>query len=86
MPNCIICGRPLNESQYNDDETLKSCPRCSELDGEEHIYFPYPEYFGDTIKRSSGYHPDGPQSHCYSHRGNKNQPIPNGCIKCSQIK
>lgn len=86
MAKCIVCGKPLNESQFNDDETLKSCPRCSELDGEEHIYFPYPEYFGDTTKRSSSNHPEGPQSHCYAHRGNKNRDIPAGGIKCSEIE
>ena len=85
MANCRFCGKPLNKSQYNYDETLKSCPRCSEIDGKEHIYYPYPENFGDTPKRSSDNHPDGPQSHCSSHRGNPNRGITNGGIKCSEI-
>lgn len=86
MSMCKYCGKPLNKSQYNDNETYKSCPRCSELNGEEHIYFPYPSCFGDTPKRSSDNHPDGPQSHCYIHRGNPRHGIPSGGVRCRDIK
>lgn len=86
MANCKYCGKPLNKSQYSSDETYKSCPRCSEIDGNEHIFFPYPITFGDTTKRSSDNHPDGPQSWCYSHRFNKNSPITSGGIHCRDIE
>ena len=86
MGNCKHCGKTLNRSQYNINKTYKSCPRCSELNGEEHIFFPYPDYFGDTLKRSSSNHPEGPQSHCYVHRGNPYQSIPYGGVCCSEIK
>ena len=86
MKICNHCGKPLNIAQYNQDETLKSCPRCSILDGEEHIFLPYPNYFGDTLKRSSGIHPEGPQSYCYNHRGNPDRNIPSAGIRCSEIK
>ena len=86
MPICKYCGKPLNQSQYNEDESYKSCPRCSKIDGEEHIYFPYPGCFGDTPKRSSDKHPDGPQSYCYVHRGNPHRSIPSDGIPCHNIK
>lgn len=48
---CRNCGKPLNESQYSRDGRYKSCPRCSVLNGEEHVYFPYPSEFGTTDKK-----------------------------------
>ena len=86
MVNCKHCGKPLNQSQYSSNKAYKSCPRCSEINGEEHIFFLYPKSFGDTTKRSSDNHPDGPQSWCYAHRCNKNAPIMPGGIRCSDIK
>ena len=82
---CNFCGKPLKDYQFNFDETMKSCPRCSVLDGEEHIYFPYPYMFGDTPARRSLNHPDGPQSYCVSHRSNPNREIPLGGIRCSEL-
>jgi phage FluMu protein Com len=62
--NCEHCGKPLNQSQYNATESLKSCPSCSTIDGHQHVYYEYPEQFGTTELRSTAPHPEGPQSHC----------------------
>ena len=85
MANCQHCGKPLNISQHTADGIYKSCPRCSAKDGEEHIFFPYPDSFGETTKRSSDNHPEGPQSWCYPHRFDKNAPVTPGGIPCSEI-
>lgn len=85
---CRYCGRPLNESQFIEDEngnTFKSCPKCSTIDGGEHIYYQYPFYFGTTEKRISEQHPDGPQSYCQKCRGDILGPH-DGAIKCSDLK
>lgn len=80
---CKICGKILNRSQYNKDGTLKSCPRCSTENGEEHVYYSYPDDFGTTPKRASSNRPDGPQSHCESCRFEKDS-YPRG-ILCSEV-
>ncbi len=85
MSNCKYCGKPLHISQYAQSGTLKSCPRCSVIDGEEHIFFSYPEYFGNTPKRSTTNHLEGPQSYCVPHRSNPNKPITPGGKRCSEI-
>lgn len=82
---CKKCGRPLNESQYSKDRKYKSCPRCSAMNGEEHVYFPYPREFGTTVKRISANHPDGPQSYCINHRLNPNSAIQEGASCIIQI-
>ena len=61
---CKHCGRPLNESQYAQEMALKSCPKCSVEDGEEHIFYSYPQNFGKSVKRVSAKIPDGAQSLC----------------------
>lgn len=82
---CRNCGKPLNESQYSRDGRYKSCPRCSVLNGEEYVYFPYPSEFGTTVKRESAKHPDGPQSHCTNHRANPDNPVQAGGVLCSEL-
>jgi phage FluMu protein Com len=82
---CRQCGKPLNKSQYSSDGRYKSCPRCSVLNGEEHIFFPYPSEFGTTEKRESVNHPDGPQSYCTNHRSDPDNPIQAGGVACSEI-
>lgn len=83
---CKICGKLFSESQYSKDGKYKSCPRCSMLNGEEHVYYLYPNEFGTTAKRSSADHPDGPQSYCARHRpkGCNNMIYGNG-ILCSEL-
>lgn len=46
--NCKVCGLPLNQSQRSADRKYKSCPKCSTKNGNEHIYYKYPENFGNT--------------------------------------
>lgn len=82
---CRKCGKPLNESQYSRDGRYKSCPRCSVLNGEEHVYFLYPNEFGTTVKRESAKHPDGPQSYCTNHRANPDNPVQAGGVLCSEL-
>lgn len=82
---CKMCGKPLNESQYSKDGRLKSCPRCSVINGIEHVYFRYPNEFGTTTKRESANHPDGPQSYCTNHRSNSNNAIQAGGVLCSKL-
>ena len=66
---CKVCGKPLNVAQWSNDEQYKSCPKCSTEKGIEHVYYKYPDNFGNTEKRASTNHPDGPQSYCVPHRG-----------------
>lgn len=83
--NCKICGKPLNESQYAEDKRYKSCPRCSAINGKEHVFLEYPESFGTTDKRKTLSNPDGPQSYCRIHRSNFDGVIPEGGILCSEL-
>lgn len=82
---CKKCGLPLNISQYKENESYKSCPNCSKINGEEHVYFPYPDYFGTTPLRSSSSHHEGPQSHCQRCRGNGGGNYSDG-RNCSDFK
>lgn len=66
--NCDYCNKPLGRSQYSADDTLKSCPRCSQQNGREHVFYATPEAFGITPKRSTSVHPEGIQSHCVACR------------------
>lgn len=82
---CKVCGKPLNISQYAMNKRYKSCPRCSVINGEEHVFFEYPVGFGESDKRITSNHPDGAQSYCYTHRPNPNRAIPAGGILCSDL-
>ena len=84
--NCINCGLPLNKSQYAMDRRYKSCPKCSVLNGSEHVFFEYPLEFGQSSKRITFNNPDGPQSYCYEHREDITRPITSGGIECSKLK
>jgi len=85
MSNCKHCGLPLNQSQFKskDNQDYKSCPYCSKIDGEEHIYYEYPDTFGTTDKRASSNYPDGPQSYCRFCRSDRMNPIRGK--KCSEF-
>lgn len=86
MMKCKACGKLLKQSQYEKNNKYKSCPRCSVINGEEHVFFSYPEDFGKSNKRETANHPDGPQSYCYTHRPNPSRGVPVGGILCSQLK
>lgn len=68
---CSVCGMPLNISQWRKNRQYKSCPRCSVINGKEHVYYKYPDNFGITKKRASSTNPDGPQSYCVPCRGDE---------------
>lgn len=82
MNKCKICGEPLSTSIYSKDRNYKSCPKCSQENGMYHVFYPYPDNFGTTKKRSSLTHPEGPQSHCEKCRGG-NPPVDG--ILCKDI-
>lgn len=82
--HCRHCGEPLNQSQYAQGRTLKSCPKCSTEDGKEHIFYSYPVAFGKSEKRASASIPDGAQSWCTLCRGNDYGPRDGGC-RCSEV-
>lgn len=81
---CIICGQPLNKSQYSDDHQYKSCPKCSVNNGNEHVYYKYPESFGTTPLRSTSNNPEGPQSYCTPCRGSELSHAEK--VFCSELK
>lgn len=81
---CKRCGKKLSDSQYSKDGKFKSCPKCSTANGEEHVYYSYPEDFGTTLKRASSKRPEGPQSHCESCRFQKGS-YPNSVL-CSEVE
>lgn len=69
MANCKHCGRPLNESQFRDNNRYKSCPKCSQDQGEYHVFYPCPDNFGVSDKRVTDSCPQGYQSYCTACRG-----------------
>lgn len=75
MKVCKFCGKPLSDSQWKNfnGQRYKSCPNCSDKNGEYHVFHLYPDDFGTTLKRSTATHPEGPQSYCEGCRG-KNPP------------
>ena len=72
--NCSHCGIDLSISVYRGGKTMKSCPRCSQANGQYHVFHPYPSHFGVTDKRSSSSSPEGAQSYCTNCRGD-NPPL-----------
>lgn len=80
---CNYCSKPLNQSQYNEERNMKSCPNCSTNNGDEHVFYEYPLAFGNTPTRETVTNPDGPQSYCIACRGN--QPVVLTPTLCSNI-
>ena len=62
--DCTHCDEKLNTSTFNSDKTLKSCPKCSTANGQQHVYHPWPAEFGTTDKRATEANPEGTQSYC----------------------
>ena len=67
---CRVCQKLLNKSQFKSNRRWKSCPKCSTENGDVHIYFEYPKYFGQTNARVNQNNFDGAQSYCKKCRGN----------------
>ena len=61
---CTACGKALNSSRRSAEGTWKSCANCSARDGAEHIFYRYPEGFGEIDERASGEDPVGAPSWC----------------------
>lgn len=68
---CQNCDKSLKISQYKHNDTWKSCPKCSQMNGQVHVFYRYPDKFGTTPQRSSPAHPEGAQSYCACCRGDK---------------
>lgn len=81
---CAHCGRPLHRAQWTDDERWKSCPRCSQHHGREHVFRLFPEAFGTTPARATLRRPDGPQSQCTRCRGDDAPDLASGTL-CSEL-
>ena len=65
---CNVCGIALNRSRRSKDGHWKSCPECSVRNGMEHVFWPYPDSFGESQARVSGEDAAGAQSHCAGSR------------------
>ena len=59
---CDHCSEPLDASVLRDEGRYKSCPKCSQADGKEHVFRRSPEAFGMTKPTKAK--PDGIQTHC----------------------
>ena len=66
---CEACGKVLNRSQRSRDGKWKSCPKCSSQDGVHHVYYEYPDAFGESDARVTDADPSGAQSYCAACRG-----------------
>ncbi|MPS31012.1 hypothetical protein EHW63_01385 [Salinivibrio sp. VYel9] len=67
--NCSCCSKALNSGMiYKKDAATgrkyKSCPHCSDANGGEHVFHPYPSNFGKTPARKTAQNPTGHQSYC----------------------
>ena len=82
---CNCCGKKINISQHKENNKWKSCPKCSKLNGSEHIYYESPEMFGTTPARVNYKNPTGIQSHCKFCRSDRS--VPNNIKKrlCSDF-
>lgn len=80
--NCDNCGQSLRQSQWTERERFKSCPKCSQMDGKEHVFYPLLAGFGITDARSSKEHPEGPQSYCVGCRERGEPPAP---VRCGDV-
>ncbi|TKB47737.1 hypothetical protein FCL40_14770 [Ferrimonas sediminicola] len=66
---CSCCNGRLNIGMIHKVDPMtgqrfKSCPHCSDANGSEHVFHPYPAAFGKTPARVTARNPDGYQSYC----------------------
>lgn len=83
MSKCKTCNNQLNQSiiKYFDTMKYKSCPKCSSINGDYHIFYVYDIDFGFSTRRITNNNPDGIQSYCNRCRsGNFGPHTPH--IKC----
>lgn len=80
---CMVCGDRLNISRWSEDGRLKSCPHCSRLHPlRQHVFYAFPEKFGETPARASPNNPNGPQSYCAICRSQQPQMF-EGSVLCA---
>jgi hypothetical protein len=78
---CAHCEELLKRSQLRNDNTMKSCPKCSQFEG-EHVFYPYPEAFSG--RGASVQDAVRDQSDCRACRSNANPPHA-GATYCSKL-
>ena len=81
---CQHCGRPLRKQYWSSDDHWKSCPNCSGINGNEHVFYRYPDDFGTTSARATDRRPEGPQNYCSACRGNRRPDLTRSRL-CHQI-
>lgn len=84
MGDCGHCGRKLKESVYSSNGQMKSCPKCSDADGTEHVLWPLEE-FGESSARVTPDNPKGIQSYCAVHRAPQSGGLREGGTSCSSV-
>lgn len=67
--SCSCCDKKLNSGMIHRFDKLtgdeyKSCPHCSDANGSEHVFHPYPASFGSSPARKTPTNPEGDQSYC----------------------
>ena len=83
MP-CTHCGQPLDEAQFRNGTEWKSCPRCSQAHGSQHVFLLCPKEFGTSTQRVTGPNPEGFQSHCEPCRNDHEPDLAAGRL-CSEL-
>lgn len=81
MANCDCCGKSIIDAQFLliNNVVYKSCPDCSKQAGQL-VFYPCPDSFGTTAKRSTQQNPMGLQSHCSPCRSQKKGPHKNAIM------
>lgn len=82
--NCNVCNSKLNASRWSTDGDWKACPNCSNIEGKRHVYYPFPDRFGETPARASASNPNGPQSYCVECRAD-HPPAFAGAKYCDEL-
>ena len=79
----------IHKSDPLTGQRFKSCPHCSDANGNEHVFHPYPASFGKTPARKTAKNPEGFQSYCCDCRtlpkGNISRAYQNGRT-CQTLK
>jgi len=54
----------IHKKDLTTGQKYKSCGHCTEANGTEHVFHPYPAQYGRTPARVTAKNPDGNQSYC----------------------
>ena len=66
---CDHCGKLLKTPTFSAARDWKSCPKCSTVDGHQHVYYEYPSAFGPTEAGAVIDKADVAQGYCVACRG-----------------